>query len=87
MRSVIVACMLIMFGASAADAACGTRGGPGYRLKGKCVSWAELAGSCGCKSTTTCNREDADPEADKRLEAECTRGNAPRSKFRTGGTF
>lgn len=47
-------------GLSSADAlaACGDRGGPGYRgLNGKCVGWAELARVCGNPPTSKCAAE------------------------------
>lgn len=39
-------------------AACGDRGGPGYRgPNGKCVGWAELARVCGSPPTSKCAAE------------------------------
>src|SRR5687768_6189223 len=49
---------------SEALAACGTRGGPGYRAAdGKCVGWAELARKCGSPPDLRCTAENAQPEA------------------------
>jgi hypothetical protein len=39
-------------------AACGDRGGPGYRSpSGKCVSWAEIGRVCGAPPTSKCKAE------------------------------
>jgi len=47
-----------------AFAACGDKGGPGYRdANGKCVGWAALARSCGNPPTLRCTPERAQPEA------------------------
>ena len=47
-----------------AHAACGTRGGPGYRSPdGKCVGWAALGRVCGSPPTTRCTPEKADADA------------------------
>lgn len=41
-----------------AAAACGDRGGPGYRgPDGKCLSWAALGRVCGTPPTTRCAYE------------------------------
>lgn len=41
-----------------AIAACGDRGGPGYRgPNDKCVGWAELARVCGSPPTVKCKAE------------------------------
>lgn len=40
------------------EAACGTRGGPGYRgPDGKCVGWANLRKVCGSPPSTNCTPE------------------------------
>jgi hypothetical protein len=48
-----------------AFAACGERGGPGYRgPNGKCIGWDALARVCGNPPTTRCTAEQVQPEAD-----------------------
>lgn len=43
---------------AAVDAACGTRGGPGYRgPDGKCVGWANFRKVCGSSPSTNCTPE------------------------------
>lgn len=43
---------------SPAFAACGEKGGPGYRgPNGKCVGWAQLGQVCGSPPTTKCAAE------------------------------
>jgi hypothetical protein len=40
---------------TAASAACGDRGGPGYRGPDRqCVSWLNIGRICGCPPTTRC---------------------------------
>jgi hypothetical protein len=78
MRTLIAAVVFLLVGSGTVDAACGTRGGPGYRHAGKCVGWDQLVSSCKCKTTTTCVREDADPEADRQLEQACQRTGGQR---------
>jgi len=47
-----------------AFAACGTRGGPGYRgPDGKCVGWADIGRKCGNPPSTRCTPEQAQPLA------------------------
>jgi len=47
-----------------AFAACGERGGPGYRgPDGKCVGWAELGRKCGAPPSLRCTPELAHPKA------------------------
>ena len=51
--------------AIAAEARCGTHGGPGYRdVTGRCVSWAEIRRVCGCPPSKGCRPERVDPVAD-----------------------
>jgi len=53
---VIAAVTLVWSGV--ADAACGERGGPGYRSPdGKCVGWANLRKVCGSPPSTNCTPE------------------------------
>jgi hypothetical protein len=41
-----------------ADAACGDRGGPGYRgPDGRCVGWADIGKTCGTPPTQRCAPE------------------------------
>jgi hypothetical protein len=61
-RSALVAVLCFM--PVAANAACGDRGGPGYRgPNGKCVGWAALARVCGNPPSTRCAPEKAQEEA------------------------
>jgi hypothetical protein len=51
---------LIAVSASVAEAACGERGGPGYRgPNGKCVSWEAVGRVCGSPPTNRCTAERA----------------------------
>jgi len=60
----IIVLVLAAFG-SAALAACGTRGGPGYRdSNGKCVGWESLCRVCGSPPETRCTPERVAPGAD-----------------------
>jgi len=55
---------LLCFFVATAEAACGTRGGPGYRgPNGKCVGWAEIGRVCGNPPSSRCTAERAQPEA------------------------
>lgn len=47
--------------ASEAGAACGDRGGPGYRdpIKDRCVGWSDIGKTCGSPPTTRCIAENA----------------------------
>jgi hypothetical protein len=55
---------LLCFFVAAAAAACGTRGGPGYRgPDGKCVGWAAIGRVCGDPPSLRCTAEHAQPEA------------------------
>lgn len=48
-----------------AVAACGDRGGPGYRgPDGKCVSWEALGRVCGSPPSMRCSGEKIAPDAD-----------------------
>jgi hypothetical protein len=48
-----------------AVAACGDRGGPGYRgPDGKCVSWEALGRVCGSPPSMRCTGEKIAPDAD-----------------------
>jgi hypothetical protein len=52
-----------------AFAACGDRGGPGYRgPDGKCVGWAALARVCGNPPSTRCTAEVVQSGADESAE-------------------
>jgi len=52
-----------------AIAACGDRGGPGYRgPDGRCVGWASLARVCGSPPSQRCTAERGQPEADVAAE-------------------
>jgi hypothetical protein len=55
--------------ATAAETACGERGGPGYRgPDGKCVGWAALSRVCGNPPTLRCSSERAQAGADQAAE-------------------
>jgi len=57
------------FSSVSAFAACGDKGGPGYRdSNDKCVSWQALARSCGNPPTLRCTAERAQPEAREAAE-------------------
>lgn len=50
--------------ASPGHAACGEKGGPGYRgPNGKCVGWAQIGRVCGTPPETRCTPEMAHPNA------------------------
>jgi hypothetical protein len=51
-------------------AACGDRGGPGYRgPSGRCVSWAEIGRVCGSPPSTRCTAENTSgPDAETAAE-------------------
>ena len=54
--AVVAAAMLFL--PAIADAACGERGGPGYRgPDGKCAGWANLRKVCGSPPSTNCTPE------------------------------
>jgi hypothetical protein len=58
MRHIALAVLWLAAGCTFAQAACGDRGGPGYRgPNGKCVSWEALGRVCGSPPTTRCNDE------------------------------
>ncbi|CAN7371658.1 hypothetical protein LJR220_003312 [Bradyrhizobium sp. LjRoot220] len=51
--------------ATDALAACGDRGGPGYRgPSGRCVGWADIGKTCGNPPTTRCTAESTAPGAE-----------------------
>jgi len=53
-----------ILGVTLAEAACGTRGGPGYRgPNGKCVGWAQIGRVCGNPPTLRCTAEREHPDA------------------------
>ena len=53
MRGFFTAALFILLNLDAAQAACSARRGPGYRAGGRCIGWADLVRSCGCKATTS----------------------------------
>ena len=56
--------MVILARAQDAFAACGSKGGPGYRApNGRCVAWAEIGRICGKPPTTRCTAEIAHENA------------------------
>jgi hypothetical protein len=61
-----VALVALLAATSSAEAACGDRGGPGFRdpKNGKCVSWEALGRVCGCPPSTLCTPEKTAPEAE-----------------------
>jgi hypothetical protein len=60
-----VALVALVAVTSFAEAACGDRGGPGYRgPDGKCVSWEALGRACGSPPSTRCTGEKIAPDAD-----------------------
>jgi hypothetical protein len=62
MLMILVALVVSTF----AEAACGDRGGPGYRgPDGKCLSWQDLGRKCGSPPTTNCTPENVAREADR----------------------
>jgi hypothetical protein len=51
----VILCLLV---AGQAVAACGDRGGPGYRSQtGRCVGWADIGKTCGSPPSTRCTAE------------------------------
>jgi hypothetical protein len=72
---VILAIVLALFlwaFAWPANAACGDKGGPGYRDEnGHCVSWESLGRVCGCPPTTRCKADKPEPEADRAAADGC----------------
>jgi len=61
----IVALVVLVTGTPFADAACGDRGGPGYRgPNDKCIGWEALGRVCGCPPSTRCIPEKTAPEAE-----------------------
>jgi hypothetical protein len=61
----IAAFVTLVAATSFAEAACGDRGGPGYRgPDGKCVSWEALGRVCGSPPSARCTGEKIAPEAD-----------------------
>jgi hypothetical protein len=50
----VLLCLL----AGQAVAACGDKGGPGYRApSGRCVGWADIGKTCGSPPSTRCTAE------------------------------
>lgn len=72
MIRVVVVLAAILWSATV-YAACGDRGGPGYRgPDGQCVSWYRLArGVCGCPPTTACTPERLHAGAEKLAKLRC----------------
>jgi hypothetical protein len=55
-----IAAALCLLLAGQAIAACGDKGGPGYRApSGRCVGWADIGKTCGNPPTTRCAVENA----------------------------
>jgi hypothetical protein len=57
-----------------AHAACGDRGGPGYRLNSdhQCLKWYSFVkGVCGCPPTTNCTAEHLHAGAEKIAKLRC----------------
>jgi len=64
-RMSITAFVALVAATSLAEAACGDRGGPGYRgPDGKCVSWEALGRVCGSPPSMRCAGEKIAPDAD-----------------------
>jgi hypothetical protein len=58
MKRLALAIGLLLVSMSGADAACGERGGPGFRApNGKCVAWDQIGRVCGHPPETRCKRE------------------------------
>ena len=71
MRTLAILAVLIALPA-AAHAACGDRGGPGYRgPDGKCVGWVSIARVCGCVLPGSCTPEEPAPGAQKAATLGC----------------
>jgi hypothetical protein len=50
--------VVVCFLSSHAFAACGDKGGPGYRsASGRCVGWADIGKTCGNPPSTKCKAE------------------------------
>ena len=63
-RMSITAFVALVAATSLAEAACGDRGGPGYRgADGKCVSWEALGRVCGSPPGMRCTGEKIAPDA------------------------
>jgi hypothetical protein len=63
-----MAAVLCLF-AGQAVAACGDRGGPGYRSPaGRCVGWADIGKTCGSPPSTRCTAENAASGAEPAAE-------------------
>lgn len=70
-RAVAALALTVVLSAIPSDAfaACGDRGGPGYRgPNGKCVGWDALARVCGNPPTQRCTAETTTDAADKAAE-------------------
>jgi hypothetical protein len=62
--AILVAASLMAISSTLANAACGDRGGPGYRgPDGRCLSWESLGRKCGSPPTTGCTPENVHPES------------------------
>ena len=69
MRAILVAAALTASSVVSALAACGEKGGPGYRgPDGKCVGWANIGKVCGNPPTLRCTEELAHPGAPSAAE-------------------
>lgn len=82
MRVIFLALVAFVLIGSQAHAACGDRGGPGYRgPDGKCVGWAEFAKKCGSPPTKFCTAENVQSasveEARERRQRVRTNQTAP----------
>jgi hypothetical protein len=63
MYAILIA-LITMTASLPALAACGEKGGPGYRgPNGKCVGWAQIGRVCGTPPETRCTPEIAHPDA------------------------
>jgi hypothetical protein len=66
MRLLLFAHLALPLLSHEAQAACGDRGGPGYRApNGRCVSWAEIGRVCGSPPSKNCVAELPTPDAEK----------------------
>jgi hypothetical protein len=60
----MLALIFLVASITCANAACGDRGGPGYRApSGRCVGWADIGKTCGNPPTTRCTAENASGSA------------------------
>lgn len=60
-----IAILLSFLAIQSAAAACGDRGGPGYRsAAGRCVGWADIGKTCGSPPSTNCTAENTAGGAD-----------------------